>query len=242
MTELEIASTANAPTLPVTEKFAGTFQGEGPSTGVSAMFIRLTGCNETCRGCDTPYTWDARRFNLRLESHRETVEQLLAWALERPEPLVVITGGEPLLHRNVVPLAVSLRAAGKEVEFETNGTLAPPQALVDAGVRFNVSPKLSVFGAGMSQAKRIVPTALRAFQESGRARFKFVIQDPAIELDEVSALQETYGLGPIWVMPEGTTPEAVLTGMRTLAGPVSERGWHLSTRLHVLIWGDERGR
>ncbi|MFI7104144.1 7-carboxy-7-deazaguanine synthase QueE [Streptomyces sp. NPDC050161] len=242
MTDVEITLPSAADTLPVTEKFAGTFQGEGPSTGVGAMFVRFAGCNESCRGCDTPYTWDASRFDLRRESRREVVGELLAWALGRPEKLVVLTGGEPLLHRHVVPLTLGLRAAGKDVEFETNGTLVPPRELVDAGVRFNVSPKLSVFGAGMPHGKRIVPAALRAFQESGLARFKFVVKDPSVELAEISALETAYGLDPVWVMPEGTTADAVLAGMRALAGPVSERGWHLSTRLHVLIWGDERGR
>ena len=51
-----------AGTLPVAEVFAPTFQGEGPYLGRSADFIRLGGCNLTCYGCDTPYTWDASRY------------------------------------------------------------------------------------------------------------------------------------------------------------------------------------
>ncbi|MGW3614033.1 hypothetical protein ACWD6N_29885 [Micromonospora sp. NPDC005163] len=55
-------------------------------------------------------------------------------------------------------------------------------------------------------------------------------------------LQERFGLDPVWVMPEGTTSDAVLTGMRDLADAVLARGWHLSSRLHVLLWEDTRGR
>jgi 7-carboxy-7-deazaguanine synthase len=44
------------------------------------------------------------------------------------------------------------------------------------------------------------------------------------------------------VMPEGTTADVVLERGRALAEAVSARGWHLTTRLHVLLWGDERGR
>jgi len=62
------------------------------------------------------------------------------------------------------------------------------------------------------------------------------------DLDEIAGLREAYGLDPVWVMPEGTTSAAVLDGMRLLADEVIARGWHLTPRLHVLLWGDQRGR
>ncbi|OIJ86424.1 7-carboxy-7-deazaguanine synthase QueE [Streptomyces colonosanans] len=239
-------------TLRIAETFADTVQGEGTSTGVPAAFIRFSLCNLTCRGtgaatagrgagCDTPYTWDTTRFDLQAESTWRDIDELVDWALSRPEKLVVVTGGEPLLQPGVLPLVQELRAADRDVEIETNGTIIPPLELVAAGPWFNVSPKLSGFGSGMPERKRIVPDALRAFASSGRARWKFVVQDPA-ELDEIAALEAAYGLTPIFVMPEGTSAEAVLDGMRTLAMPVMERGWRLGTRLHVLLWGDQRGR
>ncbi|MEV6984030.1 7-carboxy-7-deazaguanine synthase QueE [Sphaerisporangium sp. NPDC051017] len=228
-------------TLRIAETFAHTVQGEGISTGVPAVFIRFSLCNLTCGGCDSPYTWDTGRFDLRAESSWREVDDLVEWAVKRPEKLVVVTGGEPLLQPGVLPLVQDLRAAGRDVEIETNGTIAPVPELVSAGPWFNVSPKLSGFGCGMREEKRIVPAALRALASSGRARWKFVVQDPG-ELAEIAALEAAYGLAPISVMPEGTTPEAVLEGMRTLVTPVVERGWRLGTRLHVLLWGDERGR
>ncbi|MFJ2744792.1 7-carboxy-7-deazaguanine synthase QueE [Streptomyces sp. NPDC087440] len=228
--------------LRISETFAGTFQGEGVSTGVPACFIRLMLCNLECGDCDTPYTWDARRFDLRKESRYESVDTLLAWALAQPENLVVLTGGEPLLQMpSLTALVKGLRAAGREVEIETNGTIAPTAELVAAGPHFNVSPKLSGFGATMSETRRLRPDVLRAFAASGLARFKFVVSAPA-ELAEIAALEEAYGLSHITVMPEGTTAEKVLAGMRSLEEPVRARGYRLGTRLHVLLWGDERGR
>ncbi|MBB0243031.1 4Fe-4S cluster-binding domain-containing protein [Streptomyces alkaliphilus] len=228
--------------LRVSEKFGGTVQGEGPSTGVPACFIRLALCNLVCSPCDTPYTWDHTRYDLRKEAPYQRVEELLAWALDQPEDLVVITGGEPLIQlAGLTELVKGLRAAGRAVEIETNGTIAPSEALVAAGPYFNVSPKLSRFGAAMVETRRLRPDALRAFVTTGRARFKFVVSDPA-ELAEVAALEAAYALNDISVMPEGTDPEVILTGMRTLEPLVRERGYRLGTRLHVLLWGDERGR
>ncbi|MEW2401365.1 7-carboxy-7-deazaguanine synthase QueE [Streptomyces sp. NPDC046862] len=228
-------------TLRIAETFAGTVQGEGISTGVPAAFIRFSLCNLTCRGCDTPYTWDTARFDLRAESMWCEVDDLVGWALERPEKLVVVSGGEPFLQPGLLPLVQGLRAAGRDVEIETNGTIAPVPELVSAGPWFNVSPKLSGFGCGIPESKRLVPGALRALAASGQARWKFVVQELG-ELDEIAELESAFGLTPICVMPEGRTPEAVLNGMQTLVKPVVERGWRLGTRLHVLLWGDERGR
>jgi organic radical activating enzyme len=252
MTSTPIQIEAARRPVKVAETFADTVQGEGPSTGHPAAFIRFSGCNLTCgRGpdtgpsgkapwnCDTPYTWDTTRFDLTEESRREEVEDLVAWALARPEELIVITGGEPLLQAAVVPLVQLLRQGGKRVEIETNGTIAPAAELVAAGADFNVSPKLS--NSGVAEDKRIVPEALRAFAASGQSRFKFVVQDVA-DLDEIGGLEREYGLAPIWVMPEGTTQEVVLAGMRAVVDKVVARGWRLGTRLHVFLWGDERGK
>ncbi|MEV7775929.1 7-carboxy-7-deazaguanine synthase QueE [Kitasatospora sp. NPDC086791] len=227
------------PRLRITEMFRDTVQGEGPSTGRRAAFIRCCGCNLTCGWCDTPETWDSSRFDLAAESSWWAVDDLAEWALEGTEPIIVITGGEPLLQPGVVPLAERLVEDGREVEFETNGTLAPPRRLVDAGVYWNVSPKLS--GAHVAKERRIVPETLRAFAALERARFKFAVT-ALTELDEIAALETEFGLDPVWVMPEGTTREAVRTGLQKLAQPVIARGWNLGTRLHIEIWGNRRGK
>ncbi|MFF3332644.1 7-carboxy-7-deazaguanine synthase QueE [Streptomyces sp. NPDC002888] len=217
-----------------------TFQGEGPSCGVPALFIRLSRCNLTCDWCDTKYTWDWTQFDPRKESKKRTVASLLAWALRSAVELVVITGGEPLLQqKKLIPLLRGLLAAGKRVEFETNGTIAPhPELLVD-GVRFNISPKLA--NSGVAEAKRIIPAALETFAASGRAAFKFVTRTVA-ELDEIAALVDRYGLDPVWVMPEGTTPEGLIETTRTLADAVAIRRWLFTQRLHVLAFAEARRR
>jgi 7-carboxy-7-deazaguanine synthase len=226
--------------LVVAEVFGPTFQGEGPSLGRRAGFVRLGRCNLDCTWCDTPFTWDWGRYDPEAELRRlpvpEVVEQLEAM---KPE-IVVITGGEPLLQqRRLVPLARACAQRGWEIEVETNGTLAPGPELAALVSRWNVSPKLA--NSGIPEHRRIVPDALAALVATGRAAFKLVAATPD-DLDEVAALVDRCGLAPVWIMPEGTDPAAVLQRARTLADPVLARGWNLTTRLHVLLWGDERGR
>uniref|UniRef100_UPI003F49210C 7-carboxy-7-deazaguanine synthase QueE n=1 Tax=Nonomuraea sp. CA-252377 TaxID=3240003 RepID=UPI003F49210C len=232
--------------LLVAERFGPTLQGEGPSAGQSALFVRLSGCNLACGSatgaafaCDTPYTWDQRRYDLSAESHRESVGEVLKWATAHPPELVVITGGEPLLQQPaLLTLAQQLSAAGKRIEIETNATIAPALELL-AVARLNASPKLA--NSGMAARRRIVGPVLQMLAGSGRAIFKFVACDRA-DLAEIDALVRQYALAPVWVMPEGTTGEVVLGRARGLAEQVLARGWNLSLRTHIVLWGDVRGR
>jgi 7-carboxy-7-deazaguanine synthase len=226
------------PSLLVAETFGPTFQGEGPRCGQQALFVRLSRCNLCCIYCDTPYTWNWEHYDPRAEARRMPVSVIAEWILSHPRPLVVITGGEPLLQQaSLLPLIDVLHANGRGVEIETNGTVIPAEALSD--VTFNVSPKLT--NAGMPLEQRIIPEALEAFVASGRAVFKFVAVDMS-DLDEIASLEERHGLAPIWVMPEGTDTTSVLERARLLADEVLTRGWHLTTRLHVLLWEAARGR
>ncbi|MGJ6969320.1 7-carboxy-7-deazaguanine synthase QueE [Streptosporangium sp. G11] len=232
--------------LLIAERFGVTLQGEGPSAGHPAVFVRLSRCNLACGAadgaafvCDTPYTWDRTRFDLAAESRRESVEEVAGWVLAHPVNLVVITGGEPLLQQvALVELVTRLADAGRRVEIETNGTITPAPALLERAW-CNVSPKLA--SSGMAERRRVVPAALRALAASGRAVFKFVACDRA-DVEEVARLAEEFALTPVWIMPQGTDPQTLMIGGRELAEEVIARGWHLTLRLHVLLWGDERGR
>ncbi|WP_406315316.1 7-carboxy-7-deazaguanine synthase QueE [Streptosporangium sp. NBC_01639] len=237
---LTVQDAAGEQFLLVAECFGPTLQGEGPSSGRPAKFVRLSRCNLSCTFCDTPFTWDTSRFDLRQQTTRMSVADVLAWALSSPVDLIVITGGEPLLQQlPLVTLVGALLRAGRRVEIETNGTVLPHSDLLVDGVRFNVSPKLA--NAHLPQHKRIVGDTLTVLAASGHALFKFVACDLA-DLEEISQLQERFALPDVWVMPEGATPEQVITRARLLVDAVIARGWSLSLRQHVLLWGDERGR
>ena len=104
--------------LPVMESFY-TIQGEGYYQGKAAYFIRLGGCDVGCVWCDVKDSWDASKHPL------ESVEAIVAKARDASptanERLVVITGGEPLLH-NLDSLTVQLKKEGFQTNLETSGS------------------------------------------------------------------------------------------------------------------------
>ena len=73
--------------------------------------------------------------------------------------------------------------------------------------------------------------------------FKFVAVTLAC-LDEIEELQQEYELASdrVWVMPEGTSVARLQSVSAELAREVLYRGWNLTTRLHIQLWGDARGR
>lgn len=221
--------------LVVNEIFGPTVQGEGPSAGRRAGFVRLGRCNLDCQFCDEPQTWDWSQFDAQAELRTRSGDDVLKELDGMDVDFVVITGGEPLLQQRALgPLIDACLARGWRVEVETNGTIAPSLPVT----QWNVSPKLA--NAGMPPAQRYRPDVLRAFEATGRAVFKFVVTERD-ELDEVQTMVDECGLSDVWIMPEGTDAPTVTARLGELAEPVIERGWQLTPRLHILIWGDRRG-
>ncbi|MER0477749.1 7-carboxy-7-deazaguanine synthase QueE [Streptomyces sp. Edi2] len=232
--------------LVVNEVFGPTVQGEGRSLGRRCAFLRLGGCNLSCSWCDTPYTWDwtgaaegGVAHDPRKELHRRPVDDVVAELLAFDTDLIVISGGEPLgQQERLIPLVAALTGRGKEIEIETNGTHAAHPELIAAGVRFNVSPKLS--HSGDTLQRRIVPAALTSLSAVPESTFKFVCQNTH-DLDEVAQLVATFDLPSVWIMPIGRTADDVTKHMGELADAVVKRGWNLTTRLHTLLWDEKRG-
>ena len=100
--------------LPVMESFY-TIQGEGFYQGRAAYFIRLGGCDVGCVWCDVKESWDASKHP------QVNIDDLVKQVKSTPAELVVITGGEPLLH-NLTTLTNKLQAAGLQTNIETSGS------------------------------------------------------------------------------------------------------------------------
>lgn len=231
-------------TLAVAEMFGPTFQGEGPSIGRRCSFLRLSGCNLRCQWCDTPYTWDWRgltghAYRPGEETQVLDVKAVLNWIAAQGTDMLVVTGGEPLLQqRALTPLLHECSNLGLRIEVETAGTILPLDAITHDVSQFNVSPKLA--NSGNQLGKRFRSAALDRLQGTGKAVWKFVVTDLS-DLEEVDELVAQHHLFPIYVMPEGTDPQTVLARSRELAAPILARGWNLTSRLHILLYGNRRG-
>ncbi|GAB2825407.1 7-carboxy-7-deazaguanine synthase QueE [Ferruginibacter profundus] len=99
--------------LPVMEHFY-TLQGEGFHQGRAAYFIRLGGCDVGCVWCDVKDSWDATKHP------KCNIDYLVSTACQSGTTLVVITGGEPLMH-NLDALTAALQSKGLETNIETSG-------------------------------------------------------------------------------------------------------------------------
>ena len=96
----------------VTEIFK-SIQGESTFAGLPCVFVRLTGCNLRCHWCDTAYAFQG--------GQKMSPEEVLACVERLGGRLVEFTGGEPLLQKEVPPLAAQLISLGRQVLIETSG-------------------------------------------------------------------------------------------------------------------------
>jgi 7-carboxy-7-deazaguanine synthase len=214
-----------------------SLQGEGALVGVPSVFIRTSGCNLRCSWCDTPYTsWQP-------EGNELEIEQILDEVTAHPARHVVVTGGEPMILPDVVPLTERLRALGLHITMETAGTVFRPVACD----LMSISPKLSHSTpsgpwAVQHDRLRIQSDVLRALMERYPHQLKFVIAK-AGDLTEVRALLEKLGADRdrVILMPEGTDREVLRERSLWLAEICKQEGFRFSPRLHVELYGNQRG-
>ena len=112
-TSIQTNSSNQTLSLPVMEDFY-TIQGEGFHQGKAAYFIRLAGCDVGCVWCDVKDSWDVSKHPLK------PINQLIELVKQTPSRIVVITGGEPLMH-DLTFLTTSLQQSGFQTHIETSG-------------------------------------------------------------------------------------------------------------------------
>ena len=208
-----------------------SLQGEGPTAGTPAHFLRLQGCDVGCRWCDSKYTWDATG------GEGLPLERVIAGLRALGEaPLLVVTGGEPLAHEGVRELLVAALGLWPRVEVETSGLLPPP--LSHPRLAYNCSPKLP------SATDRWAETWAHAaaFAADANTTFKLVVGDDP-DADEALRLVAAHGLprARVVLMPEGLTDAAVRARAGALAEVCKREGLRFGARLHVWLWGARRG-
>ncbi len=217
-------------------------QGEGVLTGTPSVFVRASGCNLRCRYCDTPYaSWKPEGQDLSVDAITALVEE---WDCRH----VVITGGEPMLFAELIPLCERLRRLRRHVTIETAGTLHLP-IVCDL---MSISPKLSASTPSAQEhahwsrrheRSRRRPDIVRRLMAEHDYQLKFVI-DSAEELDEVETfLTDLSGVDRerVLLMPQGVTIGELEERAAWLRPHCEDRGFTFCPRKQIEWYGAKRG-
>lgn len=231
--------------LPVVETFGPTIQGEGPYAGRNAEFIRLGGCNLNCNWCDTPYSWDGHRYNLRAEITPTPVAELIEGVTHR-SGIVVLTGGEPMLYAKTSAfhaLLGGITAVGRPIHVETNGTILPPVSVIEQVAVFVVSPKLANAAVNTEDGSSQLADGWDQVSEAAEVYLKVVCEDRTDVYEAADlAMRSGIGLERLWVMPQAQDAATLIQRWPEIADAAVAAGANASSRLHLLAWGDQRGR
>ena len=217
-----------------------SIQGEGVLAGVPSVFVRTSGCNLRCTWCDTPYT------SWKPEGEERTLDAILA-EVRRYEPThVVVTGGEPMLTDEIVPLTKRLREMEFHVTIETAGTIYQSVVcdLISISPKLaNSTPHLREEGRWAAQHERLryQREVLKRLMENPY-QLKFVVCAPE-DLEEIHRIVEETGAdrGCVVLMPEGTDVQTIYQRARWLADICKTEKYRYGPRLHIDIYGNQRG-
>jgi 7-carboxy-7-deazaguanine synthase len=204
----------------VTEIFF-SIQGEGTRAGRPCVFVRFTGCDLRCGYCDTAYAFHGGREMSRAE--------VLAEVERHPCRFVLLTGGEPMLQRELPELAAELCARGWEVAVETHGQL-PLDALPPGAVRI---ADVKTPGSGEVATDLEWLAGLRPHDE-----VKFVVTSEEDFLWSLDVVRRHALEGKVTVL---FSPVQGRVAPAELARWILESGVQarLNLQLHKLVWGPE---
>ncbi len=204
----------------VTEIFF-SIQGEGTRAGLPCAFVRFTGCDLRCVYCDTAYAFHGGRDM--------SQEEILAEVARFRSRLVLLTGGEPLLQRELPALARQLLARGHEVLVETHGQ-RPLDGLPEGVVRIVdvKTPGSGEVATDLAYLDRLGPRDEVKFVVCSRDDFEWsrdVVRRHALE-GRVQVL-----FSPVWgrVEPRDLAEWILSSGLDA----------RLSLQIHKVIWGAE---
>jgi len=200
-----------------------SIQGESTHAGRPCVFVRLAACDLRCAWCDTPYAFTG--------GQKMDVDDVLARVAASGIPLVELTGGEPLLQKEAVPLMARLLEAGHEVLLETGGHLSV------ADVPAPVVRIVDVKCPGSGEASKMHWPNLDLLQ--GHDEVKFVIRDRA-DYEYARDVAATHAL-------TDRVAAVLFSPVHGVQDPQALAAWILEDRLavrlqlqlHKFIWSPE---
>lgn len=222
-----------------------SLQGEGALTGVPSVFVRTSGCNLRCTWCDTPYaSWNP-------EGEQRTIEQIVAAVQSHPSARhVVLTGGEPMIAKDIKALAGELKSLGYHITIETAATVPPDGIACDLA---SLSPKLLNSAPDAVQhpawrkkheSLRWKPDVVGAWLDGYNWQIKVVVAAPA-DVDELEGMLASLGREiprhKVFLMPEARTVDVMKSRSSWLSDLCKARGYRYAHRLHIELYGNTRG-
>lgn len=218
-------------------------QGEGLLAGTSSVFVRTSGCNLRCGFCDTPYTsWEPEGEEI---PWLAVLDRVLAWT----DPHVVLTGGEPMLQKELPELCLALRAAQRHITIETAGTVDLP-LVCDL---MSISPKLSNSTPSSPRAtapwvelhelRRHAPNVIHRLIRDYPYQLKFVVEQPSDAAEVADYLQQFPRVERqrVLLMPQALDLATQQTREAWVKAFCDQQGWTYCPRRHLEWFGLQRG-
>ncbi len=217
-----------------------SIQGEGFLTGTNSVFLRASGCNLRCKFCDTPFaSWKPEGDDLSVD---DIITQVTAFSVKH----IVITGGEPMLFSELVPVCQRLHDAGHHITIETAGMLFLP-VVCDL---MSISPKMTNSTPPESEENwharheqtRYAPEVIRRLINEFDYQLKFVIRDPddCNEVSEYLLAFDEIDRKKVFMMPEGTEIEQLSEIEKWLLPFCKKYEFQYCPRKHIEWFGNCR--
>lgn len=164
-------------------------------------------------------------------------------------PIVVITGGEPLLnHQDVefVHLVEALIEAGFSVHFETNGTIFIDFNHYEIYKKCEFAMSIKLASSGENEQKRVKKDAILSIANNSKdCFFKFVLKGDDAELAEIeqilSLLKDNEKKVDVWLMPMAANKTELASNALNVAQAAIKYGYNYTDRLHIRLWNDKEG-
>lgn len=208
----------------------GSIDGEGLRTGELATFIRLAGCNLRCRYCDTSYALQMA------DGEEMTIEDILNKVEEIGYKNITLTGGEPLIHKDVDILVNKLTENGYKVNIETNGSIDIKKYLLD-----NVLITMDYKTIASGESSKMLLDNINKLRETDVIKFVCNSED----LSQITRILKKYKpkcyiyLSPIF---NEIQPYELVEYLKSINKEIDTSKIRIQVQLHKIIWEpNERG-
>ncbi len=198
-----------------------SIQGEGLTMGVPTVFVRTVGCNLDCSWCDTKYSF-AGGTEMSISEIMDKVGTCRT---------VCVTGGEPMLQKDIYELFDALLKAGKKIVLETNGAVDLKDVPKDPLMMISMDIKCPSSGMSDRMLDSNIPIL------SMKDQLKFVIKDQT-DLDYADRYLKEHDVRTNVIFgPVGGTDKLEWLVSEVLARDIDAR---ILPQLHKIIWGDKK--